>query len=119
MSTLSKTAILASIATLTPKLTHIEPLGGDVYIKNMSLGERTEYSKTIYDLGQSDKAGDIEATVFKHAVVNKDGEREFDDIAEIKTLPPSVTKAVNKAFVDLNFPEQPTDDEEQTDLKNS
>ncbi|WP_131669515.1 phage tail assembly chaperone family protein, TAC [Psychrobacter pygoscelis] len=92
---LSKANILSAISTaMTPELLSIPELGGDVYIKPHTAGEREALETAFGE--QRDKNG-IRATVFVHSVCDAEGNLLFaeDDIEQVKQLP---AKIVSKVF---------------------
>ena len=95
---LSKASILAAIGTIsTPELLSIPELGGDVYVKPQTAGEREALEAAFGE--QRDKNG-IRATVFVHSVCDADGNLLFaeDDIEQVKQLPAKiVAKVFNKS----------------------
>lgn len=93
---LDKAAILAFASNSALKVEKIElpEMGGDVYIKELTAGEREALEKQMQS--QTDKNA-VRATVFVHSVCNADGELMFDveDIEAIKQLP---SRPVIKVF---------------------
>lgn len=114
---LDKAAILAFANNAALKVEKIElpEMGGEVYIKELTAGEREALEKQMQS--QTDKNA-VRATVFVHSVCNADGELMFDveDIEAIKQLP---SRPVIKVFNRSNEINGITPEQVDTAEKNS
>lgn len=114
---LDKAAILAFASNSALKVEKIElpEMGGEVYIKELTAGEREALEKQMQS--QTDKNA-VRATVFVHSVCNADGELMFDveDIEVIKQLP---SRPVIKVFNRSNEINGITPEQVDTAEKNS
>lgn len=114
---LGKAAILAFASNSALKVEKIElpEMGGEVYIKELTAGEREALEKQMQS--QTDKNA-VRATVFVHSVCNADGELMFDveDIEAIKQLP---SRPVIKVFNRSNEINGITPEQVDTAEKNS
>lgn len=114
---LDKAAILTFASNSALKVEKIElpEMGGEVYIKELTAGEREALEKQMQS--QTDKNA-VRATVFVHSVCNADGELMFDveDIEAIKQLP---SRPVIKVFNRSNEINGITPEQVDTAEKNS
>lgn len=114
-----KTSLLTAITTSTvlkPERVSIPELGGDVFVKRMTVGERDDYFLKMRDVKFS---GGPEAFIF--AVTDEHGQALFtyDDLEIVRGLPPQVTEPVLKKFFEVNQFNRKAEDETGDDLKNS
>ena len=115
---LDKAAILAFASNAALKVEKIElpEMGGEVYIKELTAGEREALEKQMQS--QTLAKCRLRATVFVHSVCNADGELMFDveDIEAIKQLP---SRPVIKVFNRSNEINGITPEQVDTAEKNS
>jgi hypothetical protein len=102
----NKTSLMAALtasAVLKPERVTIEALGGDLFAKRMTVGERDDYFDEMAEV----TTGSGNAEAFARAVVDEDGVNLFDandidDLAIIRKLPPEVVTEVLQKFYTVN-----------------
>lgn len=103
LATLSKAALLAAANQTKLEPLELPELGGTVYVKAMTAGEREQFEQdmTSNDLVKSKK---VRATVFANSVTDENGNRLFtpDDIDSINSLPASIVSKVFDKSNELN-----------------
>lgn len=114
-----KALLLAAVAKsklLSPEAADIEELGGVIYARRMSVGEREEYFEAMKKV---EGTGNAEA--FVRAAVDENGEALFDDsdeeLAIVKSLPPSITQAVLAKFNEINHLVRPSPKQDEEEIK--
>lgn len=103
LATLSKAALLAAANQTKLEPLELPELGGTVYVKAMTAGEREAFEQDMdgKDLIKSKK---VRATVFANSVTDENGNRLFtsDDIDAINNLPASIVSKVFDKSNELN-----------------
>lgn len=103
LATLSKAALLAAANQTKLEPLELPELGGTVYVKAMTAGEREQFEQdmTDNDLVKSKK---VRATVFANSVTDENGNRLFtsDDIDSINSLPASIVSKVFDKSNEIN-----------------
>jgi hypothetical protein len=103
LATLSKAALLAAANQTKLEPLELPELGGTVYVKAMTAGEREQFEQdmTSNDLVKSKK---VRATVFANSVTDENGNRLFtsDDIDSINSLPASIVSKVFDKSNEIN-----------------
>lgn len=96
MGFLSKTDIFAA-QDIKKELCHVEPWGGDVFLKGMSGAERDAFESSIMGRDGKMSTENIRAKLLVKTIVDEKGERIFTD-GDIQELGKKSAKALDLLF---------------------